>query len=59
MNKLEELFKAADSAAFARNGLLEALKTATTTEFLVIMPLINRATLLEQDIRLLERAVRS
>jgi len=52
----ESLTKAADSAAFVRNDLREALSGASATESLILLPLIERAATLKRDIEALQAA---
>lgn len=57
--KLEELTKAGDGATFAWQDLRETLHHASTTEALVLLPLIDRAAQLMRDIAALKSAIAS
>ena len=55
--KSEYLIAAANDAGFLRQELREALNTATATEALLILPLIERASILRRDIDALVAAL--
>lgn len=57
MPKTEALTKASHSAAFALSDLRAALATATPTEALLLLPLIEQAALLQQRTEALLNAI--
>jgi hypothetical protein len=59
MPKTEALTKASHSAAFALGDLRSALATATATEALLLLPLIEQAAQLQQRVDALLGAIKN
>ena len=54
---LEKLAVARDAVEGAREALLAAIEKASPLEYIIIMPMLERASLLVRDIDELRRAV--